>query len=60
MKQLKTVIQNYTREAGVRQLEREISEICRKAARNIVQKEKETFKRLHQRILKKYLGRKKV
>ena len=55
---IKTVIQNYTREAGVRQHEREISEICRKAARNIVQKEKKHLK-VTSKNIEKYLGRKK-
>jgi ATP-dependent Lon protease len=37
---LQTVIENYTREAGVRNLEREIAKICRKVARRIVEEGK--------------------
>ncbi|MBX3277758.1 MAG: endopeptidase La [Acidobacteria bacterium] len=35
---LQTLIESYTREAGVRNLEREIGSICRKVARKLVQK----------------------
>lgn len=37
---LKTVIEEYTREAGVRNLEREIGSVCRKVARSVAE---ETF-----------------
>src|SRR6478735_7582375 len=39
---IRTVIHHYTREAGVRSLEREISSICRKVARQVVNEGKET------------------
>jgi ATP-dependent Lon protease len=53
-----SIIQNYTREAGVRQLDREISEICRKAARELVQQGKKRLK-VTSKNIEKYLGRKK-
>jgi ATP-dependent Lon protease len=37
---LQTLIQNYTRESGVRNLEREIGNVCRKVARKLVEHDK--------------------
>ena len=55
---INSIIKHYTREAGVRQLDREISEICRKAARNLVQHDKKHLKVTSKNITK-YLGREK-
>lgn len=49
---------NYTKEAGVRQLERTIGEVCRKAARQILEEDKECV-RVTDRNLEKYLGKEK-
>ena len=38
---LRKIINNYTKEAGVRSLERKIGQICRKAAREIMEKDKD-------------------
>ncbi|MCA9584139.1 MAG: endopeptidase La [Myxococcales bacterium] len=38
---IRTIIHHYTREAGVRSLEREIASVCRKAARQVVRDGKE-------------------
>jgi ATP-dependent Lon protease len=51
-----TIIQRYTREAGVRNLEREIASICRKIAKEVLkEKEKDLYKVTAQSI-QKYLG----
>lgn len=47
---------NYTKEAGVRQLERKIGDICRKAAREILEDHKGKI-RVTENNLHKYLGK---
>lgn len=62
---LKAVIAGYTREAGVRELERKIGEICRKAAKELLKKDlakKDSPKQNAQvkvttKNLEKYLGK---
>jgi len=52
-----TIIQLYTREAGVRNLEREISAVCRKVARDIVLKKGgKNGVKISSRTVQKYLG----
>lgn len=55
---LEKLIRGYTREAGVRNLERRLGEICRKAAREIYQNEKERLK-VTESNLEKLLGKEK-
>jgi len=51
-----TIIRHYTREAGVRNLEREISSICRKIARQVVKKGKDAKIHMKSQSIQKYLG----
>ncbi len=51
-----TIIQKYTREAGVRNLEREISSICRKIARDIMTQKEDKEYNVTARTVQKYLG----
>lgn len=55
---LRRMISGYTREAGVRNLERKIGEICRTAAREIYQGDKTKIK-ITESNLEKYLGKEK-
>lgn len=52
---IRKIIENYTREAGVRELERQIGAVCRKAAMLIVSGKKDTH-RVTIRNLTRYLG----
>ena len=51
-----TVIRRYTREAGVRNLEREIASICRKIARKVVADGKGFSEEITQEKVTEYLG----
>jgi ATP-dependent Lon protease len=53
---IRTIINHYTREAGVRNLEREISSICRKLARKVVNEGKDNKIRVGVRDVPKFLG----
>lgn len=52
---IKIIIENYTREAGVRNLERKIAQICRKAAMQAA-KEPGSIIRVSERNIKTFLG----
>lgn len=54
-KAIKFIIQGYTREAGLRNLERCIATVCRKTARRIAEGENKTFL-ITERVIIKYLG----
>ncbi len=56
---LEKIIRNYTREAGVRNLERRIGDICRKSAREILENKKKSI-RVTEHSLEKYLGKERV
>jgi ATP-dependent Lon protease len=51
-----TVIRRYTKEAGVRNLEREIASICRKVAKDVVENGADTYIRFGSKVVSKYLG----
>ncbi|HZX10504.1 MAG TPA: endopeptidase La, partial [Acidobacteriota bacterium] len=53
---LKKLINDYTREAGVRNLERELTSICRKVVKKVVTKGKDYKEYIPPKKLEKYLG----
>jgi len=55
---IEKIITNYTREAGVRQLERRIGDVCRKGVRQILQKNKRSI-RITEKNIDKFLGKPK-
>ena len=57
-KALQMIISGYTKEAGVRGLERKLGNICRKSAREIYQNKQEAI-RVNKNNLTKYLGQEK-
>lgn len=57
-KALQKIITGYTKEAGVRNLERKIGSICRKAARELLEEKKQTKTvKVTERNLEQYLGK---
>ncbi len=55
-KSLRELIQRYTRESGVRNLEREIASVCRKVATEVVKKGDKTGVAVTTGVLTKHLG----
>jgi ATP-dependent Lon protease len=53
---LRTVIREYTREAGVRNLERQIAALCRKAARRVAEGKAKGATRIDERRVRSWLG----
>ncbi|KIR02941.1 ATP-dependent protease La Type I [Lachnospiraceae bacterium TWA4] len=58
-KGLQKIIHNYTREAGVRTLERQIAKICRKVVREILEQGRGKVK-ITETSVEKYLGMEKI
>jgi ATP-dependent Lon protease len=55
-KAIQTIIRRYTREAGVRNLEREIASVCRKVAREVAKEDGKTSVKITAQSIQKYLG----
>ena len=54
-----TIIRNYTKEAGVRELERMIATMLRKIVKELLLNKKATFFNIKENDIEKYLGKKK-
>ena len=54
-----TIIRNYTKEAGVRELERMIATLFRKIVKNILLNKDELFYKIDNKRIEEYLGKKK-
>jgi len=55
-KTLENIIQNYTYESGVRNLERQIGKLCRKVSKQKIEKVEKVSKTLTPNAVEKYLG----
>lgn len=55
---LKLLISKWTRESGVRSLERQVGKICRKLARKKVEKPKMRYQKITKTNIEEYLGKK--
>ena len=53
---IRDIIRYYTREAGVRSLERDLSKICRKVVKTLVLKKRSSRIVVNEKVLDKYLG----
>jgi ATP-dependent Lon protease len=53
---VRDIIRYYTREAGVRNLEREVSKICRKVVKEVLLKKRTSSVVVTPKVLEKYLG----
>jgi len=53
---IKKLIREYTREAGVRNIEREITSVCRKVVKKVVTKDKSYKETITPKNIEKYLG----
>jgi ATP-dependent Lon protease len=57
---LREIIDGYTREAGVRNLEREIGSVCRKVAREFAEGRRKSKRTIRPKQVGEYLGRRRV